>query len=297
MDWPTYKKQFVSHLKLRLNTRVRGAGGDLIVTLSQIMTTIPNKKPKFKDNQMAKSAWFFENLFRANVHDIGNIVRAAIEFAILRLIATLVEQSADVQENCSKLLMVYFEFFLAQSTFILRINQQVNVQEDPNICHNFQGYLNFLQNILDLQPIQIGAIEAIQLAQFDDTFNATLAELEPQVVEIVHNNNNENDGLFRFELIHDALCHVHKHNIMDVYVDMFRIDRRFITANDYLIQANDTKNNGQQLEKSNSYELEFIENDQYYHHWRITHIEKKTDGRSQEVLYLGSYFKRAPNAN
>ena len=290
MDWPTYKRQFVSYLKARLNIRIRGAGGNLMVTLNQIMTTRPNKKTKLKDYQMAKSAWYFEHLFEANVH---YIVRAAIEFAIVRLIDTIVQPGVDVQENLSKLLMVYYEFFLAQSSFIFLANQQENVQVDPNIGNNFQDYWNFLQHILNLQHVQI---EALQLAYFDDTFNATLALLEPQVVEIVH-DENRNDGLVRFELIHDAACHMHKHNIRDVYVDMFRIDRRFITANDYLIQANETINNGQPLENPNSYQMEFIANDQYIHHWRITHIEEKKDGRSQEVYYLGSYFKRAPNAN
>ena len=270
-------KEFEIYLKARLNAR----GGNLVVIMNQVMIIRPNKMARLRAIPMAKSAWYYEHLFEANVHDICNIVRAAIEFAILRLIATIVQPSGNVQKN-SKLLMVFFEFFLAQSSYVFLSNQQGHVQEDPSIDQNLQGYLNFLQNIPE--------IEALHLAQFDETFNATLALLEPQVVEIVH-DNNPNDGLYRFELIHDAACHVHKHNVRDVYVDMFRIDRRFITANDYLIQANDTKNNGQQLENPNSYQLEFIENDQYIHHWRITHIEEKTIGRRLTVYYLGSYFK------
>ena len=290
MNRQTYMEEFEIYLKSRLEARKNARGGNLTVTMNQVMTIRPNKRVNLRASPMAKSAWYYEDLFKGfslgeSPRDIGNIVRAAIEFAILRLIATIIQPSANVQKN-SKLLKVYFEFFLAQSSYVFLSDQQRHVQEEPKINQNFQGYLNFLQNIPQ--------IEALHLAQFDDTFNATLAELEPLVIAIVH-DNNPNDGLYRFELIQDAACHVHKHNIRDVYVDMFKIDKRFINANDYLTQANDTKTNGQQLKKANSYhksyQLEFIENDQYIHHWRITHIKEKTIGRRPTVYYLGSYFK------
>ena len=62
---------------------------------------------------------------------------------------------------------------------------------------NFQIYRNLLENI---RRATQNEIEAMVLADFDGTFNATLTELleEPQIMRgIVRDNTNAHDQLFK----------------------------------------------------------------------------------------------------
>ena len=289
MEWKTYKKEFEKTVLTRYKTRVVQAGKGFKL---RVITQRPKKQAEIKTYQMAKSAWYYKELFERKlpkVTNFDNIVLAGIEFAILSLLAKIAQLSTNMDSEKgkdSKLLMIYFDFFLAQSSFIYLANQQ-----DSNIDQKFQNYWNLLENI---RGSTSSAIEIMMLAHFDNTFNATLVELEPLVRGIVHDNTNAHDHLLRFELIHDALCHVHKHNIRDVYVDMLRKDRLFITADDYLAQANDTKNNGEVWKHVNSFKFYFADNEVYSQHNRITFIEEDKIGR-KTVYYLASYFKQPLN--
>ena len=186
MNWPTYKKQLGNHLKARIGARIKGQGGNFMITFNQLMTIRPNKLADLRSYQMAKSARYYKELFERKLpividNIVHNIVQAAIEYAILSLIAEVANADQNTRID-SKLLMVYFEFFLAQSSFIYLANQQ-----DPNVDQKFQNCLNLLENI---RRAKENEIEAMLLADFNGTFNATITELleEPQIRVIVHDN-------------------------------------------------------------------------------------------------------------
>ena len=278
----SYQKHFEKTLLLpRFKARVVQADKNIKVKLSQVIMKRPNK-PDIKSYQMAKSAWYFEGMFKRklpNVTNCDNIVLAAIEFAILSLLAMIADRNSE-REKDSKLLMIYFDFFLAQSSFIYLVNQQKQIQSDPNVDQKFQDYWDLLEFIRTTSQSEI---EAMVLAQFDRTFNATLTGL-------LEKYQIKQDHALRFELLHDELCHVHKHNIRDVYDDEFKKDRKFITADYYLNQANDTVSNVKHHETPLFYWLESFDNDEYHHHYRKTYTDKRMDGHST-VIYLTSYYK------
>ena len=289
-----FKKRFMTYYVQRFKDHVN-ENKKMKVDINMV-TTIRQNKKDLKAYQMAKSAWYFEEVFTEKLPTVTNkskIVLAGIEFAILNLLAIISPRSSvpvKYEEKDSKLLIVYFDFFLAQSSFIYFVNERRESLRDNNIDQKFPAYLNLLDEIRSKSSENI---KKIKLAYFNGTFNDTMNELKTRVKEIVHGQSYGDDKL-RFELVHDAACHVHKHNIRDVYDDEFRKDKLFIPAEEYLSQANFTiandqsKDFGNQDKKLKLYNHQ--DDDDYTDHIRKSYIDERKDGRNT-ISYLSSYYK------
>ena len=227
---------------------------------------------------------FFQ--FRPNV---GAVVIAALEYGILQV--TTFQREPGYHEQGLKLVRAYFEFFVAQATLIYCIDGLPNHQ-DNNID---DGLFNEYKILLDqICMMTNNDIQGLALFEYANTFNATLTQVSAEVQDdaLIH-DPNINDNIIRFELLQWAIYHYHKHNIRDVYVDQFRKDQVFITAGQYLNQANDTKINSNATDvgrMTTLFCLKYEDDEIYSEHYRKTYVKRIEIGRRSN-FYIESYFK------